>query len=65
MITSVWSVRLSWILTIPPLCIGFVTDLYTLLMIDQVSSALDIHPKHADGSEVDMTDPADYFVITH
>ncbi len=37
-----------------------VTDLYTLLLMDKVTVVLDIHPKHADGTVVDLTDPADF-----
>ena len=37
-----------------------VTDLYTLLLMDIVTVVLDILPKHADGTPLDLTDPLDY-----
>lgn len=40
-----------------------VADLYSLLVLDQISALLEIHPKHADGTLVDMSDPADYMSL--
>jgi hypothetical protein len=36
------------------------TDLYTLLMMDLVTAILEIVPKQADGTPIDLTDPADF-----
>ncbi len=34
-----------------------------MLLIDKVSALLEIHPKHADGTVVDMSVPADYMSL--
>jgi len=41
-----------------------VTDLYTLLMLHMATShGVNIVPKHADGSPVDLSDPTDYMAM--